>query len=86
MAEPNQEPASLSDLIQLVDTPKGRARLEALLDSEPYPHFEAHPTVKRALIRIDADGTQTAGRFIDREFVRLEDLGLHVAGADEIPE
>jgi hypothetical protein len=57
--------------MSMIDTPEGRARLKAYLDSEPFPHFEAHPTVKGALIRIDEGGTRTAGRFVDRKFVPL---------------
>jgi len=72
MTVPDLKPMSLSDALRIVDTPEGRAKLKAYLDSQPFPHFEAHPTVKRALIRIDEDGTRTAGRFIDRQFVPLE--------------
>jgi hypothetical protein len=69
----DQQPISLSEAVRTIDTPERRARLKAYLDSEPYPHFEAHPTVKGALIWIDEDGTRTAGRFIDRKFVRLHE-------------
>jgi len=69
---PDHEPMSLCELIEVVDTPEGRTRLKTFLDSEPFPHFEAHPTVEGALIRIEADGTETAGKFVDRKFVTLE--------------
>jgi len=59
----------LSELIQVVGTPRGREMLREQLESEPYPHFEAHPTQTGLLIRTDEDGTRTAGRFVNREFV-----------------
>ena len=72
MTEDDQVPVSLGEALRIVDTPEGRAKLKAFLESEPFPHFEAHPIVKGALVRIDRDGTRTAGRFMDRQFVRLE--------------
>jgi hypothetical protein len=59
----------LSELVATVGTPEGDARLKAYLESEPFPHFEPHPTRKGVLIRTDADGTRSVGRFVDREFV-----------------
>ena len=63
---------SLSEALSLVGTPEGAARLNAYLESEPFQHFEAHPTVEHAFIRIEADVTRMAGRFIDRFFVPLD--------------
>lgn len=57
---------SLPDLIAIVDTDEGRARLKAYLDSEPFPHFEEHPSVEGALIRIEEDGSRSAGQFVNR--------------------
>ena len=62
----------LSEAVATIDTPEGRARLKAFLESQPFPHFEAHPTVKGVLIRVEADGTRIAGRFVNRQFVPLE--------------
>jgi hypothetical protein len=59
----------LSELLDVVDTPKGRAMFKAHLASEPYPHYEAHPTDKNLLIRVQEDGVRTAGRFVNRVFV-----------------
>ena len=73
MTVPVQKAVSLKEAISMIDTPKGRAKLKAYLDSEPFPHFEAHPTVKGALVRIDEDGTRTAGKFVDRKFVALDE-------------
>jgi hypothetical protein len=61
--------APLSELVAMVDTPAGREKLQAYLESEPYPHFEAHPTQSGYLIRTEEDGTETVGRFVNREFL-----------------
>ena len=58
----------LADLVDSVDTPTGRERLKAYLDSEPYPHFEAHPSEAGLLVRIEKDGMRTVGRFVNRKF------------------
>jgi hypothetical protein len=59
----------LSELIATVGTSEGKARLKEYLHSRPFPHFEAHATRKGYLIRIEQNGTRSAGRFINREFV-----------------
>ena len=59
----------LSELVDVVGTSVGREKLRAHLESEPYPHFEAHPTQAGLLIRIEESGKRTVGRFINREFV-----------------
>ena len=59
----------LSELIAEVGTTEGERRLKGYLDSEPFPHFSAHPTRKGILVREDADGSCTVGRFVDRKFV-----------------
>ena len=59
---------SLSDCLRTVDSPAGRRRVAAFLDAQPYPHYEPHPQNGRWLIRIDAGGKRTVGRFVNREF------------------
>jgi len=59
----------LGPLVESVEKPEGRARLKAVLDSEPYPHFEPYPARKGWLVRIEADGTRSVGRFVKRRFV-----------------
>jgi hypothetical protein len=59
----------LSKLVEVVDTPKGRERFKAYLESEPFPHFEAHPSLEGILIRTDQNGERTVGRFVNRVFV-----------------
>lgn len=58
----------LADLVDAVDTRAGREMLRNYLDSEPYPHFEAHPSRPRLLIRTDENGKRTVGRFVNRTF------------------
>ena len=59
----------LSELVAGVGRAEGSARLKAYLDSEPFPHFEAHPTRRGFLIRTDADGRRLVGRFAGRVFI-----------------
>lgn len=58
----------ISECLAMVDTPEGRKRLHDHLASEPFPHFEPHPKRRGVLIRIEADGRRTVGRFVNREF------------------
>ena len=37
--------------------------MATFLNSQPFPHYEPHPDRPGLLIRIDADGTRTVGRF-----------------------
>lgn len=67
----NRSRKSLSALVESVEGPQGQARLKAYLESEPFPHFEAHPSRKGLLIRIEADGRKTVGRFKNRQFVAV---------------
>ena len=59
----------ISKLLETVGTPAGREMLREQLESEPYPHFEAHPTQAGLLIRTEESGKRTVGRFVNREFV-----------------
>jgi hypothetical protein len=60
---------SLAELVESVDTPQGREIFRACLDSEPYPHYEAHSSKPGLLVRIEENGTRTLGRFVNRVFV-----------------
>jgi hypothetical protein len=62
---------SLSDRISSVDTPAGRARVEAYLETRPFPHYRESGQAG-LLYKTDADGTDTLGRFVSRAFVALE--------------
>lgn len=58
----------LSECLDSVDTPEGRRRVVEFLQSQPYPHYEPASDSPGLLVRIDSDGTRTAGRFVHREF------------------
>lgn len=60
---------SLRDLLESVSTAEGRARLDTVLAARPFPHFEAGEHGSGNVIKIDADGTRTVGRFEGRVFV-----------------
>jgi hypothetical protein len=61
--------APLSMAVDAVGTSRGRAQLTKYLDSGPYPHYEAHPTRSALLVRTEENGTETVGRFVNREFI-----------------
>ena len=63
----------LSHALAAVETGEGRRRLERVLANQPYPHFEQSPERPGLLVRIDADGTRTLGRFVQRSFVEVKD-------------
>jgi hypothetical protein len=58
----------LSECLASADSDEGRKRVFAYLQSRPYPHYEPAPAGQGLVVRIDADGTRTAGRFVGREF------------------
>jgi hypothetical protein len=57
----------LSDCLREVDTPAGHRRVKNFLKHQPYPHFEQADS-PGLLIRIDANGKRTLGRFVNRHF------------------
>ena len=56
----------LSACLDSVDSPKGRRRVAAHLQTLHFPHYEHTPD--GLLVRLDADGKRTVGRFINRKF------------------
>ena len=58
----------LSECLGSVDSPAGRKRVADYLESQPFPHYEAAPEHPGLLVRVDADGTRTFGRFVNRRF------------------
>lgn len=66
----------IAEALATVDSPAGRARVEAVLARRPYPHFEQYSGRPDLLVRIDEDGTKTTGRFVNREFVAVKGVSL----------
>jgi hypothetical protein len=62
----------LSACLESVDSPEGRRRVAEHLASLPFPHYEPAPDSPGLLVRIDADGTRTLGRFVNRQFEAAE--------------
>ena len=58
----------LSACLESADSPEGHQRVANFLQSQPFPHYEPHPDRPGQLVRIDADGSRTAGRFVNRKF------------------
>jgi hypothetical protein len=58
----------LSECLETVDTPQGKDRLKAHLGTQPYPHYEQAKEAPGLLVRTDADGKRTIGRFVNRTF------------------
>ena len=58
----------LSQCLEAVDSAAGRERLAAYLQSQPYPHYAPAPDAPGLLIRTDAKGRRTLGRFVRRQF------------------
>ena len=62
---------TLSSCLETVDSPAGRQRVADLLASGPFPHYRPHPDRPGVLVRTDADGIRTVGRFVKRQFVTV---------------
>jgi len=58
----------LSECLKSVDSPAGRRRVAEFLQGQPYPHYEPHPNQAGVLVRIEANGKRTVGRFVNRQF------------------
>ncbi|MEK7415735.1 MAG: hypothetical protein AAB263_20710 [Planctomycetota bacterium] len=63
----------LADLLAEVETPAGRKRLAKHVSGIPFPHYEPHPDRPGVLIRTEANGTRTNGRFVQRIFTPVAD-------------
>ncbi len=57
----------LSERLESVDSTAGRRRVFEHLKTRPFPHYEAAGT-PGLLVRIEANGKRTTGRFVNREF------------------
>ena len=58
----------LSACLKSVDSPAGRHRVVEFLQSQPWPHYEPHPNRAGLLVRMEANGKRTVGRFVNRKF------------------
>ncbi len=58
----------LSQCLESVDSAAGRRRVAEYLESRPFPHYEPAAGSPGLLVRVNADGTRTPGRFVGREF------------------
>lgn len=58
----------ISECLKSVDSREGRKRLSNFLQTQPFPHYEPHPKKRGLLIRTEANGTRTVGRFVNRQF------------------
>ena len=59
---------SLSGCVNSIDTEEGLERLKAHLQSLPYPHYEPVQDSPGLLVKIEANGKRTIGKFINRKF------------------
>jgi hypothetical protein len=63
-----------ADGLSLLDTLTNRTReqrlaaVRAFMETEPFPHYEGVPGKKPLLVRIEADGTRTVGKFVNQVF------------------
>jgi hypothetical protein len=62
------EARPLSACIEAVASPEGRRLVEEHLHTQPFPHYEPAPDRPGMLLRIDASGKRTLGRFVRRRF------------------
>lgn len=58
----------LSACLESVDSDEGRRRVVDYLGSRPFPHYEPAPGRPGWLVRIEATGRRTVGRFVGRRF------------------
>jgi hypothetical protein len=58
----------LSACLESIDSVEGRNRLNEYLKSLPFPHYEPDPGSPGLLIKIEANGKRTTGRFVNRKF------------------
>ena len=63
---------SLSACLDSVDSPEGRRRVADHLESLPFPHYAPAPGRPGFLVRTEAGGTRTVGRFLNRRFTAAD--------------
>ena len=60
---------SLAELLEAVGSNDSEQRLQAHLESLPYPHYSADPESPGVFIRTSASGERSRGKFVKRQFV-----------------
>jgi hypothetical protein len=65
----------LSECLHWATLPEGRERLANYFEGEPFPHYAAAPGRPGLLVRTEADGKRTLGRFVRRQFRPIESSG-----------
>lgn len=58
----------LSACLKSADSLAGRRRVAEFLKGQPWPHYEPHPSRPGVIVRVEANGKRTAGRFVNRQF------------------
>ena len=58
----------LSVCLNSIDSAEGHKRLAAHLKSLPFPHYDPAPDSPGLLVKIEANGRRTTGRFVNRKF------------------
>ena len=58
----------ISTCLESVDSPAGRQRVTDFLQTQPFPHYRPQSDQPGMLVRTEADGRETIGRFVNREF------------------
>jgi hypothetical protein len=61
----------LSTCLESVDSPVGNRRVAKYLETQPFPHYEPTQDEPGLLVRIEANGTRTLGRFVNRQFQKV---------------
>lgn len=70
----------LSACLKSVDSPAGRRQVVEHLKTRPFPHYEA-ATSPGLLVRIEANGRRTVGRFVRRQFQPVKTAGKKIKPA-----
>jgi hypothetical protein len=63
---------SLAEAVAAVDTDQGRQRVREYLAKQPFPHFEPVSGETGLYRKIEADGTESIGRFVSQQFQAVD--------------
>ena len=65
---------TIQERLDFAISPIGQRKAIEHLRALPYPKFEAAPEHPDLVVRVDANGTRTLGKFVDREFQTVATL------------